>query len=139
MGDASPVWLVPWIGAVAPDRADDPVGYLAVKTSHPGWIVAAVSESLGEEPVTGLPLTEEALAANGIRPRVTLCAVPGLAAPADLVARGSQAARWSPFGAFRVQDGSILRTGNRRTQRDKKSYAPPTWRCGNVTWRRPLA
>ncbi|HEY2308220.1 MAG TPA: transcription antitermination factor NusB [Streptosporangiaceae bacterium] len=89
-----------WIVTVAPDRAADPVGYLAVKTSHPGWIVAAVSESLGEEPVTGLPLTEVALAANGIRPRVTLCAVPGLAAPADLVARGSHAARWSPFGAY---------------------------------------
>ena len=89
-----------WIAVVAPDRAADPVGYLAVKTSHPGWIVAAVSESLGEEPVTGLPLTEAALAANGIRPRVTLCAVPGLATPADLVARGSQAARWSPFGAY---------------------------------------
>jgi 16S rRNA (cytosine967-C5)-methyltransferase len=57
-----------WITAVAPDRAVNPVGYLAVKTSHPGWIVAAVSESLGEEPVTGLPLTEVALAANGIRP-----------------------------------------------------------------------
>ena len=89
-----------WIAAVAPDRAADPVGYLAVKTSHPGWIVAAVSESLGEEPVTGLPLTEAALAANGIRPRVTLCAVPGLATPADLLARGSQPARWSPFGAY---------------------------------------
>jgi len=89
-----------WIAAVAPDRAADPVGYLAVKTSHPGWIVAAVSESLGEEPVTGLPLTEVALAANGIRPQVTLCAVPGLADPADLVARGGKAARWSPFGAY---------------------------------------
>jgi 16S rRNA (cytosine967-C5)-methyltransferase len=89
-----------WIAAVAPDRSVDPVGYLAVKTSHPGWIVAAVSESLGEEPVTGLPLTEAALAANGVRPQVTLCAVPGLAAPADLVARGSKAARWSPFGAY---------------------------------------
>jgi 16S rRNA (cytosine967-C5)-methyltransferase len=89
-----------WIAAVAPDRAADPVGYLAVKTSHPGWIVAAVSESLGEEPVTGLPLTEAALAANGARPQVTLCAVPGLATPADLAARGSKAARWSPFGAY---------------------------------------
>jgi 16S rRNA (cytosine967-C5)-methyltransferase len=89
-----------WIAAVAPDRATDPVGYLAVKTSHPGWIVAAVSESLGEEPVTGLPLTEAALAANGTRPQVTLCAVPGLATPAELVARGSKAARWSPFGAY---------------------------------------
>src|SRR5690348_9565022 len=92
--------LESWIGAVAPARAANPVGYLAVKTSHPGWIVAAVSESLGEEPVTGLPVTEAALAANGTRPQVTLCAVPGLATPAELVARGSKAARWSPFGAY---------------------------------------
>src|SRR5215469_16941072 len=89
-----------WIARVAPDRAADPVGYLAVRTSHPGWIVAAVSESLGEEPVTGLPLTEAALAANNTRPLVTLSAVPGLASPADLAARGGKAARWSPFGAY---------------------------------------
>jgi len=89
-----------WIAAVAPDRAADPVGYLAVKTSHPGWIVAAVSQSLGEEPVTGLPLTEVALAANGTRPRVVLCATPGLASRADLIARGGQATRWSPFGVY---------------------------------------
>src|SRR5215472_872916 len=89
-----------WIGAVAPDRGANPVGYLAVKTSHPGWIVAAVSEALGEEPVTGLPRTEAALAANGTRPHVALCAVPGLATPADLIARGARAARWSPFGAY---------------------------------------
>jgi 16S rRNA (cytosine967-C5)-methyltransferase len=92
--------LESWIGAVAPDRAADPVGYLAVRTSHPGWIVAAVSEALGEEPVTGLPLTEAALAANGTRPQVALCAVPGLASTADLVAHGARAARWSPFGAY---------------------------------------
>jgi 16S rRNA (cytosine967-C5)-methyltransferase len=92
--------LEAWIGAVAPDRAGNPVGYLAVKTSHPGWIVAAVSEALGEEPVTGLPRTEAALAANGTRPQVALCAVPGLASPADLIARGARAARWSPFGAY---------------------------------------
>jgi 16S rRNA (cytosine967-C5)-methyltransferase len=62
--------------------------------------VAAVSESLGEEPVAGLPVTEAALAANGTRPLVTLCAVPGLAAPADLAARGGRTARWSPFGVY---------------------------------------
>jgi 16S rRNA (cytosine967-C5)-methyltransferase len=89
-----------WIAAVAPDRAANPVGYLAVKTSHPGWVVAAISESLGEEPVTGLPLTEAALAANGTRPLVTLCAVPGLADPAGVAARGGRAARWSPFGVY---------------------------------------
>jgi 16S rRNA (cytosine967-C5)-methyltransferase len=92
--------LESWIAAVAPDRAADPVGHLAVRTSHPGWIVAALSESLGEEPATGLPRTEVALAANGTRPLVTLCAVPGLADRADLAARGAEAARWSPFGAY---------------------------------------
>jgi 16S rRNA (cytosine967-C5)-methyltransferase len=65
--------------------------------------VAAVSEALGEEPVAGLPRTEAALAANGTRPHVALCAVPGLASPADLVARGARAARWSPFGAYLVR------------------------------------
>ena len=89
-----------WIAAVAPDRAANPVGYLAVKTSHPGWVVAAVSESLGEEPASGLPVTGEALAANGTRPLVTLCVVPGLADPADLAARSGRAARWSPFGVY---------------------------------------
>src|SRR5690242_5251686 len=92
--------LESWIGAVAPDRAANPVGYLAVKTSHPGWIGAAVSEALGEEPVTGLPRTEVALTANGTRPQVALCAVPGLATQADLIARGARPARWSPFGAY---------------------------------------
>ena len=89
-----------WIAAVAPDRAVNPVGYVAVKTSHPGWVVAAISEALGEEPVTGLPVTEAALAANGMRPLVTLCAVPGLANPADVAARGGRVARWSPFGVY---------------------------------------
>jgi 16S rRNA (cytosine967-C5)-methyltransferase len=92
--------LESWIGAVAPDRAANPAGYLAVSTSHPGWIVAAVSEALGEEPVTGLPRTEAALIANGTRPQVALCAIPGLASPADLIARGARPARWSPFGAY---------------------------------------
>jgi len=92
--------LESWVAAVAPDRAADPVGYLAVKTSHPGWIVAAASAALGEEPVTGLPRTEAALDANGTRPHVALCAVPGLASPADLIARGARGARWSPFGAY---------------------------------------
>ena len=92
--------LESWIAAVAPDRDSDPVGYLAVKTSHPGWIVVAISQALGEDPATGLPLTEAALVANGTRPQVALCATPGLATAADLVARGGHAARWSPFGAY---------------------------------------
>jgi 16S rRNA (cytosine967-C5)-methyltransferase len=92
--------LESWIGAVAPDRASDPIGHLAVRTSHPRWIVAAVAESLGEDPAGALPCTEAALAADGARPQVTLCAVPGLAGQAELAEQAGHAARWSPFGVY---------------------------------------
>jgi 16S rRNA (cytosine967-C5)-methyltransferase len=99
-----------WLEIAAPGRADDLVGHLSVTYSHPRWIVGALSEALGEDPEAGrtgagpadtaLAETEAALAADGERPRVTLCAVPGLADPAELVAGGAQPARWSPFGAY---------------------------------------
>jgi 16S rRNA (cytosine967-C5)-methyltransferase len=89
-----------WIAAVAPDRAADPPGHLAIRYSHPRWIVAAFSESLGEDAAGGFAETEAALAADGVRPRVTLCVVPGIADPAELAAEGAQIARWSPFGAY---------------------------------------
>jgi 16S rRNA (cytosine967-C5)-methyltransferase len=92
--------LAGWIAAVAPDRAADPPGHLAIRYSHPRWIVAAFSESLGEDAASGFAGTEAALAADGIRPRVTLCVVPGIADPAELAAEGAEIARWSPFGAY---------------------------------------
>ena len=92
--------LAAWVAATAPDRAADPLGHLAVSYSHPRWIVAAFSESLGENTATGFAGTEAALAADGARPRVTLCTVPGIAEPAELVAEGAEIARWSPFGAY---------------------------------------
>jgi 16S rRNA (cytosine967-C5)-methyltransferase len=92
--------LESWLEIAAPSRADDLVGHLSVRYSHPRWIVSALSEALGESPGTGLAETEAALAANGERPLVTLCAVPGLADPAELVSIGAEAARWSPFGAY---------------------------------------
>src|SRR5499426_452452 len=92
--------LEAWITAIAPDRAADPVGHLAVRYSHPRWIVAAFSESLGDGGAAGpapaqteaapaqtdvaLAETEAALAASAGRPSVTLCAVPGLADRAEL-------------------------------------------------------
>src|SRR5262249_12286663 len=45
--------LEAWIAAIAPDRAADPVGHLAVRYSHPRWIVAAFSESLGDDGAAG--------------------------------------------------------------------------------------
>ena len=88
-----------WLEIAAPSRDDDLVGHLSVAYSHPRWIVGALSEALGENPAGGLAETEAVLAADGERPRVTLCAVPGLADPAELVAAGATAGRWSPFAA----------------------------------------
>ena len=97
-----------WIGVAAPSRDADPLGHLVVRYSHPRWIVAALSDSRGESPgespgdagAGGLAETEAALAADGVRPRVTLCVVPGLADTAELVTGGGELARWSPFGAY---------------------------------------
>ncbi len=89
-----------WIQISAPSRADDPIGYLATRYSHPRWIVSALLAALGEDPACGLAETEAALAADGTRPRVTLCAIPGLASPAELVTGDSEPARWSPFGVY---------------------------------------
>ena len=92
--------LETWIAAVAPGRADDLIGHLAVRYSCPAWIVSAFAESLGEDASAGLAETEAALAASSVRPQVALCAVPGLASQAELVAAGAEPARWSPFGAY---------------------------------------
>jgi 16S rRNA (cytosine967-C5)-methyltransferase len=92
--------LPAWLEIAAPSRADDLTGHLAVRYSHPRWIVRALAEALGDDPAGGLAETEAALAADGERPRVTLAAGPGLAEPAELAADGATPARWSPFGAY---------------------------------------
>jgi 16S rRNA (cytosine967-C5)-methyltransferase len=92
--------LESWIAQTAPDRAADPVGHLAVRHSHPRWIVAAYGEALGEDLAVSAAETEAALAANAVRPQVTLCAVPGQAGQAELATLGVRPARWSPFGGY---------------------------------------
>lgn len=97
--------LPAWLQIAAPGRDHDPVGHLAVAYSHPRWIVAAFADALGEDPAGGLAGTEAALAADGTPAGTALCAVPGLADPAELVAGGGTPARWSPFGVY-LEDGS---------------------------------
>jgi 16S rRNA (cytosine967-C5)-methyltransferase len=92
--------LETWIGVAAPRRDADPLGHLAVRYSHPRWLVSAIAAALGEDVTGPLAETEAALAADGTRPQVTLCAVPGLADRGDLVAGGAEPARWSEFGAY---------------------------------------
>jgi 16S rRNA (cytosine967-C5)-methyltransferase len=130
-----------WLDIAAPSRADDIVGHLSVRYSHPRWIVTALSDALGETPPgsaggaglaetgaglaeTGAGLaeteavlaeteavlaeTEAVLAADNERPRVTLCAVPGLTEPGELAEWGASPARWSEFGAY-LRDGDPAR------------------------------
>ncbi len=91
--------LEAWLAVVAPPRAEDPAGHLAVRYSHPRWIVTAMQEALGD-PSAAMTQTEAALAADGAPAGTTLCAVPGRADPAELIAAGADAARWSPYGAY---------------------------------------
>lgn len=89
-----------WLDIAAPAQESDPIGYLAVRYSHPRWIVEAFAAALGETSGADMPQTEAALAAGAERPVVHLCVVPGLAGRAELVASGAAPARWSPFGAY---------------------------------------
>jgi 16S rRNA (cytosine967-C5)-methyltransferase len=87
-----------WIALVAPDPAQDPSGYLAVRYSYPRWIVDAFRDALGE---AGAAETEDALAAGNVRPEVTLAVTPGLVTPglADPAPPpGTTRTRWSPYG-----------------------------------------
>jgi 16S rRNA (cytosine967-C5)-methyltransferase len=96
--------LAGWLEIAAPARDADPAGYLAVRYSHPRWVVDAFAAALGEAPGGDMTQTEAALAADNERPAVHLAAMPGLAAREELIAAGCAPARWSPFGAY-LHDG----------------------------------
>ena len=117
--------LETWMTVVAPDRQADPLGYLAVRHSYPGWIVEAYRDALGESAAGGLAETEAALAAGNVAPRVTLCAVPGRCDPGELAASaGCEPARMSPFGAYLAQgDPAAVRavSEHRATVQDEAS------------------
>src|SRR5262245_44242330 len=85
--------LEAWITAIAPDRAADPGGHLAVRYSHPRWIVAAFSESLGDGGAAGpAPAqAEAALPQTEAAPAQTEAALPQTeAAPAQTEAAPAQ-------------------------------------------------
>jgi 16S rRNA (cytosine967-C5)-methyltransferase len=98
--------LAGWLEIAAPGRDADPAGHLAVRYSHPRWIVDAMADALGEAGGsrtpggTSLAETEALLAADMQRPTVHLCAVPGLAGQQELVAAGCQPASWSRYGGY---------------------------------------
>jgi 16S rRNA (cytosine967-C5)-methyltransferase len=94
-----------WISKLAPPLADDPIGALALSTSHPTWVVSAFRDALhasDELPVGGhdeVARLRAALEADNVAPQVALAVRPGLATVDELVDAGCVAGRWSPFGA----------------------------------------
>ncbi len=98
--------LAGWLEIAAPARAADPAGYLAVRYSHPRWIVEALSAALGAAD-SSEPQLEAMLAANNEPPAVHLCAPPGLASRDELIAAGGAPARWSPFGAYLAEGDPV--------------------------------
>ncbi len=103
--------LEAWIDIVVPDRSQDPSGYLAVRYSHPRWIVDAYRAALGETARSGSRLTEagrseteEALAAGNVRPAVVLAVRPAGQPDVALPLPEGERTRWSPYG-FRLASG----------------------------------
>jgi 16S rRNA (cytosine967-C5)-methyltransferase len=107
-----------WLQEVAPGEQEDPDGHLAVVHSHPEWIVRALRDSLV---AAGRDRAElpDLLDANNARSDVTLVALPGLTAPADLVEAGGRPGTLSPLAAHvsgAVDEVEAVRVGRARVQ-----------------------
>jgi 16S rRNA (cytosine967-C5)-methyltransferase len=87
--------LASWVERLAPD---DPVERLALEHAHPPWIARAFLDALGGDRAE----LAAALAADNVRPAVTLVARPGRGTVAELVAAGAEPTTWSPYGAVLV-------------------------------------
>ena len=78
-----------WLARVTPA---DPLAALAIRHSHPDWIVAAFRDALGGDLIE----TEAALAADNVPPPVHLAARAGEDRDALAVEVGGEPGRWSP-------------------------------------------
>ena len=93
-----------WIDQVAPDPAQDRLGYLSVARSHPRWEISALDDALRSAP-GGRDGLDDLLRTNNSPGAVTLAVRPGMAAPADVLeqVRG-RPGRYSPY-AVRLSGG----------------------------------
>ncbi len=86
-----------WLDEIAPDRTQDPVGYLAMLNNHPRWIAEAFALSLG----TKARELSDALAADDARPIVHLAAKPGEITAEELaLIVGGEQGNYSPSAVY---------------------------------------
>jgi 16S rRNA (cytosine967-C5)-methyltransferase len=113
--------LQTWVDIVVPNRSADPSGYLAVKHSHPRWIVDAFRTALGD---AGRTETEDALAASNLRPDVVLAIRPADPDAPAVLTEGERT-RWSPYG-FRLAGGDpapLVASGHAAVQDEASQLA----------------
>lgn len=83
-----------WAEELRGDRPDDDLGWLAERWSHPGWIVRAFADRLGDRRAEVAALLE----ADNVPARPSLVARPGRMTVAELLAEpGVEPGRWSPL------------------------------------------
>jgi 16S rRNA (cytosine967-C5)-methyltransferase len=87
--------LATWLEEVAPPLHEDPVRHLAIVHAHPTWVVSAIRDAFGGD----LDETAALLAADNVRPPVTLVARPGRCDIEELLAAGAERGRFSPYAA----------------------------------------
>ncbi|PPK96051.1 16S rRNA (cytosine967-C5)-methyltransferase [Kineococcus xinjiangensis] len=115
-----------WLAEVLPDAAADEDTHLAVRWSHPQWVVRSLREALRAHGQDAAQLPD-LLAADNAAPAVALTALPGLCDAAELVATGARPGRWSPTAA--VMDGGdpgalpSVRDGRARVQDEGSQLA----------------
>jgi 16S rRNA (cytosine967-C5)-methyltransferase len=127
--------LEAWLDVVAPP-ATDPDGALAVRYSHPRWIVAAYRAALGDRAAAEL---REALAAGNVRPKVTLAAFPAGPPRSAVMPADAEPGRWSPY-AFTLDSGDpgpLIATGAATVQDEASQLAAIALAAAPVTPRRP--
>ena len=111
-----------WLEIVAPDPATDPGGHLAIRYSHPRWIVAAYQAALGDAAEAELAA---ALAAGNERPHVTMATFPGGSPRDQVMPPGAEPGRWSPY-AFTLDSGNpaeLIASGQAAVQDEASQLA----------------
>lgn len=89
--------LAEWLEAIIADQRPDAIGELALRHSHPRWVVSSLRDSLGAEHGDELA---DLLRINNEPPAVTLVARPGLCSVAELIDQGATPGRWSDYAAI---------------------------------------